>query len=333
MSKMDLWERLSKTDPSQTKSFKRGGGFTGTAVKPIYTVQRMTEEFGPCGIGWGITEPKFEIVHGDNKEILVFCTVSIWISEDNGLQYIYGVGGDKVVTHIKANEQYKRPERWENDDEAFKKAFTDAVGNAMKYLGMSADVHMGLFDDSKYVTARKKEIEDNAKGPEDRTPQEILDQFHDRVRDIPIGDREGFEQAWNEEKSTLSKVQRTSKEAYDKFIAELHRTLHERKLDQTGGSENAPNTAGKQEPDASGGDSPARIKAREMLKAWKASPHLTALETSMKSAGFLTVGADGWVVKPDSHLGVIREAEPEVFHMFAGEIDKLRIALSKGKAA
>ena len=333
MNNMALWEKLSKTDPAHTKTFKRAGGFSGTAVKPIYTVQRMTEEFGACGVGWGITEPSFQIVPGDNKEVLVYCTVGVWTNLSGPSQPIYGVGGDKIVTHIRENPQKGTRERWENDDEAFKKAFTDAVGNAMKYLGMSADVHMGLFDDSKYVTARKQEIVDNAKGPEDRTPQEILDQFHDRVREIPIGDREGFEQAWNEEKASLSKVQRTSKEAYDKFKAELHRTLHERKLDQMGGSDNAPQPASKQEPDASGGDSPSRIEARKLYASWKESPHLTALETSMKQAGYLTTGEDGWVVKPESTLGVIRENDPDAFHAFTVNVDKLRIEISKRKAA
>ncbi len=309
MENTELWDRLSKTDPAHTKTFKRAGGFSGTAVKPIYTVQRMTEEFGPCGTGWGINEPQFQVVPGDNKEVLVFCTVSIWTGNDNGLNTIYGVGGDKVVTHIKANEQYNRPERWENDDEAFKKAFTDAVGNAMKYLGMSADVHMGLFDDSKYVTARKKEIEDNAKGPEDRTPEQICEQFLDRVRVIET--REDFELAYNEEKTDLKRIERTVPELYKGFSADLHKILHERGLDQAGG------------------DSPAKIKARELLKVWKASPHLTALDASLNLAGYLTTGEDGWVCKQGSHLAVIRENEPDVFHTLTVEADKIRVNLKK----
>lgn len=157
--KTDIWDKLRKTDPSQTKTFKRAGGFSGTAIKPIYQIQKMTEVFGPAGIGWGTDQPVFEVVPGDHGEVLVYCTVGLWINpnEPGVPERIYGVGGDKVVTHIKANEQYKRPERWENDDEAFKKAFTDAIGNAMKHLGMSADVHMGLFDDSKYVREREEE--------------------------------------------------------------------------------------------------------------------------------------------------------------------------------
>ena len=47
-----IWNVLGRTSPEHTKGFKRGGGFSGTAVKPIYTEQKMTELFGPCGIGW-----------------------------------------------------------------------------------------------------------------------------------------------------------------------------------------------------------------------------------------------------------------------------------------
>lgn len=156
---MELWNKLGKTDPAHVKPFKRAGGFGGTAIKPIYTEQKMTEVFGPAGKGWGMGEPSFQVVQGVNQEILVYCHVSLWWADADGTtRTVYGVGGDKIVSYIKPNEQYKRPERWENDDEAFKKAFTDAVGNAMKHIGMSADVHMGLFDDSKYVSELRDEF-------------------------------------------------------------------------------------------------------------------------------------------------------------------------------
>jgi hypothetical protein len=77
-------------------------------------------------------------------------------------KHVYGVGGDKVVSYIKANEQYNRPERWENDDEAFKKAFTDGLTNAFKLIGVGADVHMGMLDDSKYVNAVAHEFQEEA---------------------------------------------------------------------------------------------------------------------------------------------------------------------------
>lgn len=168
-----LWDRLKKTDPKHTKGFKRGGGFSGTAIKPMWVWQRLTEEFGPFGSGWGCGEPSFQVVPGDNRETLVYCTISAWHGEPGNI--IWGVGGDKVVTHIKANEQYNRPERWENDDEAFKKAFTDALMNAFKFIGVGADVHMGLFDDNKYVAGLRQEF---AEKPADQPKPDKQEDTH-----------------------------------------------------------------------------------------------------------------------------------------------------------
>jgi hypothetical protein len=110
----------------------------------------MTEHFGPCGLGWGIGEPSFQLVPANN-ELLVYCTVTVWHgSKDN---VVYGVGGDKVLSAMSSGLR--------TDDEAFKKAFTDAVTNALKMIGVGADVHMGMFDDNKYVNAMRDEFAAN----------------------------------------------------------------------------------------------------------------------------------------------------------------------------
>lgn len=153
-----LWNTLGKTDPAHTKPFKRAGGFGGTAIKPIYTEQKMTEEFGPCGTGWGFSEPRFETVPASDGQIAVYCWLSLWyVLDGKRSEPVFGVGGDMVVV--------KQSSGLRTDDEAFKKAFTDAIGNAMKHVGMSADVHMGLFDDSKYVTELRNEIADQNRAP------------------------------------------------------------------------------------------------------------------------------------------------------------------------
>lgn len=146
MSKTELWDRLGRTDPKHTSKFQRAGGFKGTAIRPIYSIHRMTEEFGVCGVGWGINEPTFQVVE-TNGETLVYCTVSIWHGERANV--VFGVGGDKAAAKRKDGSTF-------SDDEAFKKAFTDAVTNAMKHIGVGADVHMGLFDDSKYVASLRE---------------------------------------------------------------------------------------------------------------------------------------------------------------------------------
>ncbi len=173
MSKTELWDKLGKTDPAHTKDFTRGGGFKGTAIKPMFSYRRLTEEFGPCGTGWGVNEPQFQVVPGDNKEVMVFCTVSGWYQYEGEHRTVYGVGGDKIVSHIKANEKFKRPERWENDDEAFKKAFTDALTNAFKLVGVGADVHMGMFDDNKYVNDMRKHFEEGGEPDKPKEPKPI----------------------------------------------------------------------------------------------------------------------------------------------------------------
>lgn len=144
MAKTAIWDALKTTAPEATRAFDRGG-FKGTAIQPIWMVKRMTEEFGACGQGWGINEPRFQIEHTED-DTLVYCTVSVWHGTRENL--LWGVGGDKVRQTFKKG----KPDAYtKTDDEAFKKAYTDAVSNALKYLGVGADVHMGLFDDSKYV--------------------------------------------------------------------------------------------------------------------------------------------------------------------------------------
>ena len=114
--KTKLWGALGKTDPAHTKAFNRAGGFKGTAVKPMWVMQRLTEEFGPCGIGWGVGEPQFQIVPAGG-DVLVYCSVSCWHGSKENV--LWGVGGDKVST--------QRSSGTFNDDEACKKAFTDAI--------------------------------------------------------------------------------------------------------------------------------------------------------------------------------------------------------------
>jgi len=155
---LKIWNALSVTDKKHTKPFTRAGGFKGTATKPIYLLQKMTETFGPCGTGWGYGEPTYQLVNGANNEVLVYCWVALWYNDPatgTRSEPFHGVGGDVVVK--------SQSRGLVNDDEAFKKAFTDALGNAMKHLGMSADVHMGQFDGSKY------QADDHHEAPQQET--------------------------------------------------------------------------------------------------------------------------------------------------------------------
>lgn len=211
-----LWDKLGKTDPAHTKGFKRAGGFSGTAIKPMWSFQRMTEEFGPCGLGWGVNEPSFQVVPGSDGEVLVYCTVSVWYREDpkeamGGSQNVFGVGGDKVVV--------KQSSGLRSDDEAFKKAYTDAIGNALKLIGVGADVHMGLFDDSKYVQEMEQEF--SAPKPSKAQSRPVYDRLSKANKDCTTKD--AFDRLWTHP-ATL--------DAYGKLPEDWRTHLDEEKTDK-----------------------------------------------------------------------------------------------------
>ena len=102
-------------------------------VNPMWRLQKMTETFGVCGIGW-----KYEIVKQWNEaygnEIKSYCNVNLYVKV-NGTwsDAIPGTGGSSFVAQER-NGAYV-------SDENFKMALTDALSVAMKSLGMAADVY------------------------------------------------------------------------------------------------------------------------------------------------------------------------------------------------
>lgn len=170
---LELWDKVRRVPQEHLKGFKRAGGFSGTAIKPMWGIHTMTEQFGPCGEGWGIDRPEYTIQTA-GSEILVFCTVGVWHMKDgkpSGM--VYGVGGDKVLAQFSSGLKA--------DDEAFKKAFTDAVGNALKFLGVGADIHMGLWDGNKYVDEKP---EDKPAPKSKATSREDFDRMVKEIRNI-----------------------------------------------------------------------------------------------------------------------------------------------------
>lgn len=159
-----LWDRLAKTDPKHTKSFTRGGGFKGTAIKPHWAVWRATAEFGPVGIGWGWTVHETRIESG-----MVFCLVSVWYKHDGhraetGQQW----GGTSIMD---GKREEVRAGNGRPDDESFKKSVTDGITKCLSCIGIGADVHLGQFDDSKYV--EEITVEANAQREADAAARQL----------------------------------------------------------------------------------------------------------------------------------------------------------------
>ena len=134
---MDLWDRVTKTDPADTKEVNVRGGFT--AIDAYAQIRNATKEFGPVGQGWGWDV--VDIHFPPNNTIAVH--ISMWVGD---IKDRFSVFGQK---NLGANKP---------DEDAFKKALTDAVTKGLSYLGFNTDVFLGKFEDSKYVEERKAEV-------------------------------------------------------------------------------------------------------------------------------------------------------------------------------
>lgn len=140
---MRIWNKVEKTDPKHTKAYN-SGGYRGTAITSMYNVKRATEIFGPIGHGWGfdVGEPEY-VADAESKTMIVQIKVTVWYMQNDKCGHVSHYGATKMA--------YQASSRRMVDEDAVKKAVTDALGKALSMLGFSADVWLGKFDDPAYV--------------------------------------------------------------------------------------------------------------------------------------------------------------------------------------
>ena len=66
---MLLWNKVSKTNPKNTKTVKFGRSFT--AIDPHSQVMEATRMFGPAGSGWGWYIKQVEYLPTNEVAILI----------------------------------------------------------------------------------------------------------------------------------------------------------------------------------------------------------------------------------------------------------------------
>jgi hypothetical protein len=162
MNNLELWNKLEPTDPSHTKQFNRSGGFSGTAINATYILKRLTETFGPCGRGWkfALEDERIEDGHtlktGDRAKLHIVRGHLEYMQEGQWFQTSPQFGQTMLVGENKYGAF--------TDEEAPKKSITDCISKCAVTIGIGADVHLGLFDDNKYLNQRKQEEAANGNG-------------------------------------------------------------------------------------------------------------------------------------------------------------------------
>lgn len=167
---MEFYQQLREVPAEAQKSFDNGR-FKGTDINPMWRIKRMTELFGPCGIGW-----YYEVVHrnlersADENIICAFIGINLYIKVDGEWSKpIYGEGGNTMSTW---NRKYACID---TSDEAYKMALTDAFSNATKQLGLGADIWFS--NDKSHSTKYDLQMErkkDNEAEPK-VDPKKVLD--------------------------------------------------------------------------------------------------------------------------------------------------------------
>lgn len=159
---LSLWRAVEKTDPAWTKGFSGRGGFKGTAVSAMYLIHKATAQWGPMGGAWGVKIVAEKLLRG--APLLDAKGQVIGNETIHQVQIDLFYPGGSVPAFGQTQLVTRRKDGFFTDEDAPKKSLTDALTKALSWLGFAADVHMGRFDDQKYVAAREKESEEERNG-------------------------------------------------------------------------------------------------------------------------------------------------------------------------
>ena len=143
MNNMEIYE-LAKNVPDYAKKEITSGRMKGkTDISPMWRIERLTEIFGPCGIGWWYVIKDQRLEKGAGNEIKAFVDIDLYYKWGETVsQPIPGIGGNSYIA-----QENKGPY---TNDECFKMALSDAISVAAKAIGIGADIYMGC-DTSKYT--------------------------------------------------------------------------------------------------------------------------------------------------------------------------------------
>ena len=148
MSNLDLWEKV-RACPKEAQKEIKGGRLSGmTDINPVWRMKTLTEQYGPCGIGWYYEIADRWTENGDNGQIAVFIQVNLYVKDKEWSKPIVGVGGSMFIAKEKSGLY--------TSDEAYKMALTDAISVSCKALGIAADIYWNK-DNTKYTKEEPKE--------------------------------------------------------------------------------------------------------------------------------------------------------------------------------
>ena len=177
MGNLDIYNACREVPVEAQKAFNNGK-FSGTDINPMWRIKKLTEQFGPAGIGWYVDDVVERCEeHGDVTIAVV--TLNLYIKVNGEWSKpIYGTGGNVLLR------------KGQTSDEGYKMAYTDALSVACKALGIGADIWFAN-DKTKYTAGN--EVTPPPGAPEYKPKPEMFVCNQCGTKLVPYKDKNGKE--------------------------------------------------------------------------------------------------------------------------------------------
>lgn len=200
MNNLDIYEKVREVPESAQKKIAAGRIKGFTDINPMWRIKILTEQFGPCGIGWYYTIEEKWTERQETGEIITNILINLYVKiGDDWSKPIQGIGGSMQVS--------KESKGLYVSDESYKMALTDAISVACKALGVGANVYWQS-DRTKYSKPNSKVA--NTGTITSKQLQELITLA--RVKGL---NADALEQAYKQPLNTLSSEQ------FDKAMKKL----------------------------------------------------------------------------------------------------------------
>ena len=132
MENLEIYNRVADVPKTAQREFANGR-FKGTDINPMWRIKILTEVFGPCGVGFKWSEPRFW-EREDGNVVTVHCKLAMQYKTAEGWSAeVWGVGGNTLRYVTRKGDTRV-------SDEAYKMAYTDAQSNCAKQIGVGANI-------------------------------------------------------------------------------------------------------------------------------------------------------------------------------------------------
>lgn len=147
---LKLWKSVEKTPPDMTKLVAFGKR-KYTTIDPQWQLRVATALWGPYGHRWGMKNLDCKMVETHEGDAQGRYVVSVVLLKAD---FFYPVDGKEASFEILNDDKFRA------GDDTLKKLITNTRSKALSWLGFSADVFLGKFDDTAYVEGLKKKFGD-----------------------------------------------------------------------------------------------------------------------------------------------------------------------------